>query len=122
MSQTHDVHEVPKMVTAYKKLFILLVSITALGMLLSVLHMPIALTIVLALTIILIKGKVVYDAFKHLLVGKNILLLVFGLTIFFFLILIVLPLLNHQNHIVGTEDISKEIQAQQHSHEGHHGH
>ena len=119
MSQSH---EVSAMVEVYKKLFILLVSVTALGIVLTVLHMPIAITILISLIIIGVKGKIVFDSFKHLLVGKDILVLVFGLTIFFFLMILLLPLFNHENPITGTRDISKEIQAQEPAAEEHHGH
>lgn len=113
-------HEVPKMVAVYKKLFILLISVTAFGIVLTVIHMPVWITIILSLGIIAVKGKIVYDSFKGLLVGKNILTLTFALTIFFFLMVIILPALNQKNHITGTEDISKAIQAEQPIKKGHH--
>ncbi len=119
MSQMHDV---PKMVEVYKKLFILIVSVTALGIVLSALHMPLFWTVIIALSIIVFKGKIVYDSFKDLLIGKNALIVVFILTIFFFLMILLLPLFNHENLIVGTEDISKDIQAQEHAQGGGHGH
>ncbi len=118
MSQAHDV---TKMVGVYKKLFILLVSVTALGIVLTVVHMPVALTILISLSIILIKGKIVFDAFKEFLVGKNVLIILFGLTIIFFIAIVTLPLLNHENTIVGTEDLSKAIQAEQPVKGAHHG-
>ena len=119
MSQANDV---PLMVAVYKKLFILLISVTALGIVLSAIHLPVMVTIFIALSIIAFKGKIVFDSFKYLLVGKNSLILVFILTIFFFLTVLILPLLNHENMIVGTEDISKEIQAEQPFLKEHHGH
>lgn len=108
-----DAHDVSKMVGIYKKLFILLVAITALGIVLSALHMPWIVTLTIALGIIALKSKIVFDAFKGLLVGKNILIVVIGLTLTFFLALVILPLLNHSDYIKGTQDLSKEIQAEQ---------
>ena len=113
---------VEKMVSIYMRLFLLLVSVTALGILLSALHMPVLASVFVALSIILFKSSIVYDAFKGLLVGKNILVLVFSMTGIFFLTLLLLPFFNHEGRIVGTVDISKEIQAQEKPMEGHHGH
>ena len=104
------------------RLFLLLVSVTALGILMSALHMPVLVSVFTALSIILFKSSIVYDAFKGLLVGKNILVGVFLMTGFFFLTVLILPLLNQESRIVGTVDISKEIQAQEKPMEGHHGH
>ena len=117
-----DAHDVSRMVEVYKKLFILLIAITALGIILSALHMPWGLTLGLALVIIAIKSKLVFDAFKSLLVGKNVLILVFFLTIVFFASLVLLPALTHHDAIQGTEDISKKILAEHVPTEGHHGH
>lgn len=107
-----DTHDVSKMVGIYKKLFIFLVLVTALGIGVAFVHLPVWLAILIALGIIAIKTKFVTDAFKHLLVGKNGLVILFALTAIFFLGLIILPLFNHNGQIVGTVDLSKEIQMQ----------
>ncbi len=115
--------DVSKMVVVYKKLFLVLAVITALGIGIAYLHVPVWVAILIAFIIMAIKGKVVIDAFKHLIVGRNLILVLFGLTAIFFVAVIILPLLNHEGYIVGTEDLSKQIQAETKPVEtGHHGH
>ncbi len=123
-----DVQEVPKMVGIYKKLFLLLTVVTAIGILVSYWHMPIWLAVSLAMVIIVWKSGVVYGSFQHLMGNRMSLLLVFGMTLFFFAGLLLLPLFNHGGFIVGTTDLSKEVQMQQMQQapkkehgEGHHG-
>ena len=116
-SSTHDV---TKMVGIYKKLFLLLTVVTVLGIGIAFLHMPLWLAIVVALGIIVFKSKIVLDCFKHLLGGRQLLVMVFGLTAIFVLGLLLLPALNHEGYIVGTQDISKELQMQEKPMEGHH--
>ena len=118
MSGTQE--DVLKMVGIYKKLFLVLTIITILGIGITFLHMPVWLAIVLAFGIIAIKSKVVIDAFKHLLTGRNVLILTIALTGVFLVALLILPLLNHEGYITGTKDISKELQMQEKPAEGHH--
>ena len=108
-----DTHDVSKMVGIYKKLFLILALVTAVGIAIAFMRLPVWVAIVLALAIIAIKGKVVLDSFQHLLTGRNALIILFGLTAVFFVVLILAPVLNHSNYITGTQDISKELQAQQ---------
>lgn len=115
-----DTHDVPKMVALYKKLFTILGVITALGIGMAFLHMPVWLAVVAAVAIIIVKGGVVVDVFKPLLATRPILVIVFGLTVFFVIGLIMLPVIN-KGTIVGTHDLSKEIQMQQQPVEVHHG-
>ena len=117
MSNTHDVG---KMVDIYKKLFLLLTVVTAAGIGVAFLHMPVWLAVMFALVIIAFKSKIVLDSFKHLLTGRQLIVMVFGLTAIFALGLLVLPVLNHHGYIVGTEDISKELQMQEKPAQGHH--
>lgn len=117
-----DLHDVPKMVGVYKKLFTILITITVLGIGVAYLHLPAWLAIILALGIIALKGAAVWSSFKHLLTGKSALLITFGLTAIFFAGVVILPCLNQNGHITDTVDLSKEYQAQQKPVEVHHGH
>jgi heme A synthase len=108
-----NAHEVSKMVEIYKKLFLLLIVVTAVGICLAFLRLPLWLAVIVAFAIMAFKGKIVLDSFKHLLTGRHVLVLTFGLTIIFFATLVILPLLNHEGQIVGTQDISKELQMQE---------
>ncbi len=85
--------------------------------------MPFWAALLLALIIMAVKSKVVIDSFKHLIAGRNSILILFGLTVIFFIAVVLLPLLNHEGQIKGTVDTSKEIQAQEKPMEvKHHGH
>lgn len=116
-----DTHDVPKMVGIYKKLFAALVIITALGIGIAFLRLPVWLAVAIAVGIIFLKGKVVLDAFKHLLAGRPALVITFTLTAILVAGLLLLPLLNHEGYIVGTQDISKQLQEQDKPAEAHHG-
>lgn len=105
--------DVSKMVAVYKKLFALLAIITALGIGIAFVHLPVWVALLIALAIIAVKSKVVIDLLKHLIVGRNLILILFGLTGIFFVAVIILPLLNHEGPITDTVDISKQIQAEQ---------
>lgn len=105
--------DVSKMVGVYKRLFIILAIVTGLGIGIAFLHLPVWVAIGIAFIIMAIKSKVVIDSFKHLIVGRNLILVLFGLTGIFFISVILLPLLNHENSITDTVDISKQIQAEQ---------
>lgn len=106
-------HDVPMMVHSYKKLFLLLVAVTGLGIVLAYLHMPVWLAVVLGLGIIIYKSSVVVDAFKHLILGRPLLILVFAMTAIFFVSLLLGPIMTHEDPLLGTIDISKEVQRQQ---------
>ena len=119
MGNTHDV---PQMVSIYKKLFALLVVITLLGIGIVFLHLPLWGAVLIALGIIALKGKIVVDSFKQFLIGREALMILFGLTLVFVAGLLTLPLLNHHDRLAGTEDISKQLQMEEKPMEGHHGH
>ncbi len=115
-----NAHDVPKMVGIYKKLFVLLVAITFFGISVALLHIPLWIAVLIALSIIVLKSKIVLDSFQHLLVPRSALVILFGLTAVFFIVLLLLPLFNHQDRIVGTQDISKQLQMEEKPVEGHH--
>jgi hypothetical protein len=117
---TSEAHDVPKLVGIYKKLFTILVIVTLLGIGIAYLHMPVWLAITIALLIIFFKAAVVVDLFKQMLVGRWMLLLTFGLTLFFFAGLVLLPLFNHKAHITGAVDIGLEYDAAHKPAAGHH--
>jgi len=108
------------MVALYKKLFTILGVITALGIGIAFLHMPVWLAVVAAVVIIIVKGGVVVEVFKPLLATRPILVIVFGLTVFFVIGLIMLPVID-KGTIVGTQHIGKELQMQEKPAEVHHG-
>ena len=111
--------DVPKMVRIYKNLFLFLVAITGLGIAIAYIHGPVWIAIAVALVIIVYKSKLVLDSFKHLLQGRHLLTIVFALTAIFVAGLLLLPVLNHEGFLLGTVDISKQLQMDEKPVEGH---
>ncbi len=107
-------------INLYKKLFLILVIITGVGIGITFLHIPPVIAIGLALAIIVVKSGIVYKTFKPLLNGKYSLIILFGLTIIFFIALLLLPAFNANNHLTGTVDISKQY-ALENPPQEHHG-
>ncbi len=119
MSNHQDTNQ---LIALYRNLFIVLVVITLLGIAVTFLHLSPVIAVILAIVIILIKSGIVYKAFKPFLNGKNSLIILFALTIIFFLSVIVLPFFNAHNHLTGTVDISKQYDMDNKPVEGdHHG-
>ncbi len=108
-----DSHDVPKMVGIYKKLFLVLVSVTAFGIVIALLHVPVWLAVAIGFVFIALKSTMVYDSFKHLMTGRNAIIILFVMTAAFFATLLLLPAWNQNGHLDGTVDISKEIQMQE---------
>lgn len=113
--------DVKPMVANYKKLFLILSVVTLVGIGIAVLHVPVWFVILVGVALIFAKSVIVYEFFKKLLVGRNFMFLLFFFTITTVIGLLFLPVLNHADYIVGTEDISKHILMEQ-KEAGHGGH
>lgn len=113
-------HDVLKMVGIYKKLFLSLVLITLLGIGVAFMHLPVWVAVVIGLTIMIVKSTVVIESFKHLLVGRWAIILIFTLTVMFVIPLVLLPLMTREGSLVGTVETSKALEAEQLP-AGHHG-
>ena len=112
-----------QMVGIYNKLFALLAVITLAGIAaVYFFHIPVWLAAAGGLALIAVKSTIVVDSFKQFMVGRNIIVLIFALTGIFVLGLLFLPLFNHSNYLVGTQDISKNIQMAAKEEAPHHGH
>ena len=118
-----NIQDVKPMVNTYKKLFLVLSVITLIGVAIVLLHAPLWIVLVIGLSFVAIKSAIVYETFKNLMVGKNVIIILFSLTAIFLLTLLLLPVLNHKGFIVGTEDTSKQLMMDepQPVEEGHHG-
>ena len=98
-----------QMVGIYKKLFGLLSIITLAGIAaVYFFYIPVWLAVACGLVLIAVKSTIVLGSFKQFLAGRNIIVIVFSLTGIFVLGLLLLPLLNHSDRLVGTQDISKQ--------------
>ena len=114
-------HDVPVMVSAYKRLFVVLSIITLVGITIVVLHVPLWFVLSVGLAFIIAKSVIVFESFKNLLINRHLIVIVFILTGIFVAGLLFLPVLNHKGYIVGTEDISKQLLMEQKDEEPHHG-
>jgi uncharacterized membrane protein YagU involved in acid resistance len=116
--------EAKSVVNLYKNLFISLSVVTLLGIAVVYVHLPVSIAIILAIIFMLIKTGIVYKLFAQFLKAKLGLRILFGLSIFFFFCVILLPVLTYKNHLNGTVDISKELAQQELSttKDTHHGH
>jgi hypothetical protein len=108
-----DSQNIDPMISTYKKLFLYLSIITILGIAFVFLRAPIWIVITVGLLFIIVKSAIVIESFKKLLIGRNSLVIIFGLTITFLIALLLLPALNHQGYLVGTEDTSKQLMMEQ---------
>ena len=128
MSSSAGSPSTSQMVGIYSRLFSLLAVITIGGIAaVYFFHIPMWLALLAGIALIAIKSSLVVDAFKQFMVGKNVILIIFGLTICFVIGLLFLPLANHASRIEGTQDISKQLQMEEkpeathHAESAHHG-
>ncbi len=117
-----------EMIKMYKRLFAVLGIMTLLGIAIVYVHFPVWAAVIVGLLIMAIKSKVVIDTFKTFITGRNSILIVFALTGIFFIVLLSLPLINQNNHIIGTEHTSYDLDLQnassasnEHENHGEHG-
>lgn len=80
-------------VKIYVGVFIALLVLTVVTVGVSYLHLPVHLAVALALVVAAIKGTLVAGYFMHLLTEKKIVLWVLALTVVFFIVLLLLPIL-----------------------------
>ncbi len=111
-----------QMVGIYTRLFGLLSVVTLTGIAaIYFFHIPVWVAVVVGLVLIAVKGTIVVDSFKQFVAGRNIIVMIFVLTGILVLGLVLLPLLNRSDPLVGTRDISKQIQMETKEGGGHHG-
>ncbi len=89
--------EVGKDVKAYVMVFIALAALTGLTVAVSYLHLPTAAAVVVALIIATVKGSLVAGYFMHLLSAQRVIYWVLGFTVFFFIALMLLPILTQMD-------------------------
>ena len=85
--------DIDKHVRIYITVFVALMALTIITVLISRVHLPIHLAVTLAMLVAGIKGTLVACYFMHLVSEKKLIYAVLGLTIAFFIALMVLPVL-----------------------------
>lgn len=89
MSHGHE--DIQKHIKVYTGIFLALMALTVITVLVSYLHLPIALAILVALAIAAFKGSLVAGFFMHLFQEKPIILWILLLTVVLVLPLFILP-------------------------------
>ena len=89
--------DIDKHVRIYITVFVALMALTIITVGISYLHLPIAMAVTAALIVATIKGSLVACYFMHLISEKKLIYAVLALTIIFFVALLALPAVTHQN-------------------------
>lgn len=87
--------DIDKHVRVYILVFVSLLALTFVTVAISYLHLPVAGAITVALFVALIKGSLVACYFMHLLTEKKLILAVMFLTVVFFAVLLLTPVIWH---------------------------
>ena len=93
----HDPADIDKHVRVYITVFVALMVLTVVTVAVSYLHLSTPLAVAVALFIAIIKGSLVACYFMHLISEKKLILAVLGITVFMFVVLMIVPVLTHSN-------------------------
>lgn len=105
MSSTHA-HDIDKQVKIYLIVFWALFVLTIVTVGVSKIHMPFFWTVTVALLVASIKGALVACYFMHLISERMMIYAIVVFTIICFLSLMILPILTHQDPLIGTVHVS----------------
>jgi cytochrome c oxidase subunit IV len=93
----HDAAEIDRHVRVYLTVFGALLVLTVITVAISYLHLSVPVAVTLALIVAGIKGALVACYFMHLISERKLIYAVLALTVVFFAVLMVLPVLTHSN-------------------------
>ena len=93
----HDPADIDKHVRVYIMVFVALMVLTIVTVAISRLHLSVPMAVAVALFVATIKGALVAGYFMHLISEKKLILAVLALTAAFFVVLLALPSLTHNN-------------------------
>jgi cytochrome c oxidase subunit 4 len=89
--------DIDRHVRVYITVFVALMALTIITVAISYLHLPTAMAITVALLVATIKGALVACYFMHLISEKKLIYAVLVLTAVFFVALLALPAITHEN-------------------------
>jgi cytochrome c oxidase subunit 4 len=92
MTSDHAV-DIDKQVRIYITVFVALLALTIITVAISRYHLPVHLAVTVALIVATIKGSLVACYFMHLISERKLIYAVLGLTVVFFIALLVLPVI-----------------------------
>ena len=96
---SNDHIDVDKHVRTYITVFVSLLALTLITVGIFYLHLPLVPAIALALTVAIIKGSLVACYFMHLLSERKLILLVMAVTVFFFIFVLLGPVVTQSDGI-----------------------
>ena len=89
--------DIDRHVRIYITVFVALMVLTIITVAVSRVHLPIHYAVTIALAVAIIKGSLVAAYFMHLVSEKKLIYAVMGLTVAFFVVLLALPVLTHED-------------------------
>jgi cytochrome c oxidase subunit 4 len=89
--------DIDRHVRIYVTVFVSLMALTIITVAVSYLHLPLPMAVTVALLVATIKGSLVACFFMHLISEKKLIYAVLVLTAIFFVALLALPAVTHQN-------------------------
>ena len=96
MSSDHAV-DIDKHVKVYITVFVALMVLTIITVAVSYLHLSIGMAVAVAMFVAIVKGSLVAGYFMHLVSEKKLIYAIMLLTVAFFIVLMALPVLTHNN-------------------------
>ena len=97
VDHAHDPAEIDRHVRVYIMVFVALMVLTVVTVAVSRFHLSVPLAVTVALLVATVKGGLVACYFMHLISEKKLILAVLALTAAFFVVLLALPSLTHNN-------------------------
>ena len=97
-----NLEELDQHIRACIAIFVALLCLTVITVAVSYLNLPVPATITLALCVALVKGSLVVSYFMHLVSEKKLILWSLSLTVIFFIILMVIPVVTDLDVISHT--------------------
>ena len=94
---SHDPAEIDRHVRVYIMVFVALMVLTIVTVAVSRFHLSVPVAVSVALLVATIKGALVACYFMHLISEKKLIFAVLGLTAAFFIVLLALPVLTHED-------------------------
>jgi len=89
--------DIDRHVRVYLLVFVALMILTIITVAVSYLHLPVRIAVAVALLVATIKGSLVACYFMHLISERKLIYAVLALTVVFFVVLLALPAVTHNN-------------------------
>ena len=89
--------DIDRHVKVYITVFVALMALTIITVAISRLHLPVHQAVAVAMIVAIIKGSLVAGFFMHLISEKKLIYAVLALTVAFFIVLLFVPVVTHNN-------------------------